>query len=189
MNQNKKEIHINLIVLIVVIVLIIVGIRITMARYASQGQTTTTTDVAFYILKDSYQEGSLVLDELSPSNDTYDYQFTVANFEGNKVAETSIDYEVELDVTTNLPLEFKVYKNNTLLTSTTDREIKVQLDDSRQSYIRKIIIKKGTFKYNEKTTDTYKLEVTFPLSYNQYEEFEGMIDNINIKVDAKQKTD
>ena len=187
--MNNKKIHIkNLIVLIIVIILIAVGISITMSRYKSESESTLSADVAFYVVKDGYQTGNIFLENVYPRDEVYTYQFTVANFEGSNTAETSIDYTVDLDITTNLPLTYKIYRGSTQLTSSSDVSNQVVLDDTGATYMRKIQIK-GNFAHGVKKTDTYKIEVTFPKSYAENEEFEGMIDNINIKLDAKQKID
>ena len=189
MNINRK-IHVkNLIVLIVIIILIIVGISITMSRYKSQSESTLNADVAFYVVKDGYQTGNIFLENLYPRDEAYNYQFTIANTDGTHTAETSIDYTVDLEITTNLPLTFKIYKNGstTPLTSSSDISNQIVLDATNETYIRKIQIKSGSFTHGTTKTDTYKVEVIFPTSYSEYEEFEGMIDNINIKLDAKQK--
>ncbi len=191
--SNNKKIHIrNLIVVIVIIVLIVVGIAITMSRYMSGGQSTLNADIAFYVVKEEFQVGNIFLTDLYPSNTTFDYTFTVTNAVTNpdgsvNTAETSIDYVVELEATTNLPLEFSVYRNGTKLTGSSNIENTVVLDETGESYIRKIKVKKGSFTYNEQKTDTYKVAVKFPIQYAEYEEYEGMIDNINIKIDSKQK--
>ena len=194
MNKNRK-IHIkSLIVLLIIIVLIGVGIAITMSRYQSGAETVLDVNIAFYTVKDTYQEGDIFLENLYPRAAPYNYAFSVTNTDGTNTAETSIEYTVELEVTTNLPLQFSIYKkvNNgseVELTSSDDIENYVTLDAAGDSYVRKIKIKTGNFTYGQTQTDTYRIAVVFPQEYAEYEEYEGMIDNINIKLDAKQKID
>lgn len=143
MNNNKKIYIRNLIVIIVIIVLIAVGIGITMSRYKSGGQSTLNADIAFYVVKEQFQTGNIFLKDLVPSDTAFNYTFTVTNTDGaSKVAETSIEYTVELEVTTNLPLEFTIYRDNSKLTSSSDIENKVELDATGESYVRKIKIKR-----------------------------------------------
>ena len=191
---NNKKIHIkNLIVLIIIVILLIIGITITMSRYGSTGKTTLSADIAFFVLEDWYQSDDLVanifLENLYPREETFDYLFTVANTDGTKTAETAIKYTVEMEVTTNLPLEFEIYKDGTKLINAEDIENEIVLDSTRETYIRKITIKSGSFNYNVAKTDTYKIAVEFPIEYATNEEFENMIDNINIKLDTGQKLD
>lgn len=188
MNNNKK-IHIkNLILLIVILVLLAGGISLTMSRYISQSSSNLNADVAFYVVKESFQTGNIFIENIYPSSSKYSYQVSVTNTDGTHTAETSIEYTFDLEITTNLPLSFSVYKNgsSTPLTSSSDISNQIVLDASGQTYLRKIQIK-GDFTYGVTKTDTYRIEVTFPETYAEYEEFEGMVDNINIKLDAKQK--
>lgn len=188
MEKNKKISYRNLIILIVaIILLIIIGIAVTMARYKSTGTTGANAEVAFFVVKEGFQTGNIVLDNLYPREEAFEYEFTISNTDGTNVAETSIDYNIELRFTTNLPLEIEIYKNNSKLTNASDIENNIVLDESGQCYIRKIKINNGSFIFNENKTDTYKISAKFLSKYNENEEFEGMIDHVSIAVDAKQK--
>lgn len=178
----------NLIILIVAIILLItIGITITMARYRSTGNTETSAEVAFFVVEEGLQTGNIMLADLYPREEAFEYGFTVSNTNGTKTSETSIEYEVELKITTNLPLEIDIYKNSTKLTNANDIENSIVLDESGQCYIRKIKIKKGEFTFNQAKTDNYKISAKFPTQYSTNEEYEGMIDHVSIALDAKQK--
>ncbi len=186
--EKKKISYRNLIILIVaIILLIIIGIAVTMARYKSTGTIQTNVEAAFFVVEEGFQTGNIMLDNLYPREEAYEYEFTVSNTDGTNIAETSIDYNIELKITTNLPLEIDIYKNNSKLTNIADIENNIVLDESGQCYIRKINIKNGSFIFNQNKTDTYKISAKFPSQYNENEEFEGMIDHVSIAVDAKQK--
>lgn len=187
MNSTKKNSRYNLIFLIVAIIICMaIGIIITMARYKSTGNTDILADVAFWVFEEGFQTGNIMLTDLYPREDAFEYSFTISNSDGTKVAETTLEYDIYITSSTNLPLEFEVYKNNGKL-SGSNIEDNIVVDASGQNYVRKIKIKNGEFIYNQKKTDNYKLAITFPIEYNENEEFEGMIENINIVVDAKQK--
>lgn len=189
MNKNKKNSRYNLIILIVfVIILIVIGISITMARYKSTGSSSISSDIAFWVFEEGFQTGSIMLTDLYPRNEAFEYTFSVSNTKGTKVAETSLEYTMYLTTTTNLPLEYEIYKDNQKLVGD-DIENNIVLDESGQCYVRKIKINNGEFSFDQTKTDNYKLLVTFPSKYSSTEEFEGMIDNIDIAVDAKQKID
>lgn len=188
MGKNRKTLYRNLIILIVaIILLIIIGIAITMARYRSTGNTEVSAEVAFFVVEEGLQTGNIMLDNLYPREQAFEYDFTVSNTDGTKIAETSIEYEMELRITTNLPLEIDIYKDGSKLTNANDIENNIVLDESGQCYIRKIKIKKGEFTFNQEKTDTYKISVKFPTQYSTNEEYEGMIDHVSIALDAKQK--
>lgn len=190
MKGNNKISYRNLIILIVVIILlIIIGISITMARYKSTGETTVSAEVAFYVVEEGYQAGNIMLSDLYPREEAFEYELTVANNDGTNTAETSIDYSMDLKITTNLPLEFEIYKNGSKLTDEEELENNIVLDESNQCYIRQIKVKKGSFIFNQTKTDTYKISAKFPTEYNEIEEYEGMIDHVSIILDSKQKID
>lgn len=197
MKKNKKISYRNLIILIVaIILLIIIGITITMARYKSTVGLETVAEIAFFVVEEGFQEGNIMLEGLYPREDPFEYEFTIANTDGTITAETSIDYTIDMVITTNLPLDIKMYRktsnggNYSELDDDDIIENKIEVrevGDTWTTYVRKIKIKDGNFKFNRSQTDTYKLSATFPIEYNDIEEFEGMIDNVAITVDAKQK--
>ena len=197
MKKNKKISYRNLIILIVaIILLIIIGITITMARYKSTGSSSVMAEVAFFVVEEGFQEGNIMLEGLYPREDPFEYEFTIANTDGTITAETSIDYTIDMVITTNLPLDIKMFRktsNGGNYSELNDEDIienKIEVrevGDTWTTYVRKIKIKDGNFKFNRAQTDTYKLSATFPIEYNDIEEFEGMIDNVAITVDAKQK--
>ena len=197
MEKKQKISYRNLIILIVaIILLIIIGITITMARYKSTGSSTAMAEVAFFVVEEGFQEGNIMLEGLYPREDPFEYEFTIANKDGTITAETSIDYTIEMVITTNLPLDIKMYRKTSNGGNYSELEdediienqIEVrEIGDTWTTYVRKIKIKDGNFKFNQSQTDTYKLSATFPIEYNDIEEFEGMIDNVAIKIDAKQK--
>ena len=197
MEKKQKISYRNLIILIVsIILLIIIGLTITMARYKSTGNTIAFTEIAFFVVEEGFQEGNIMLEGLYPRENPFEYEFTIANTDGTITAETSIDYTIEMVITTNLPLDIKMYRktsNGGNYSELDDEDIienKIEVrevGDTWTTYVRKIKIKDGNFKYSQPQTDTYKLSATFPLEYNEIEEFEGMIDNVAIRVDAKQK--
>lgn len=192
MKTNQKTSYRNLIILIVaIILLIIIGITITMARYRSEGSTDVAAGIAFFVVEEGFQTSNIMLEGLYPRNEAFEYDFTVSNThvteDGTKVAETSIDYTMELVITTNLPLQIDIYKGGIKLSSTDDIENTIELDESGQCYIRRIKIKKGNFTFSQAKTDVYTLSAVFPQSYSNMEEYEGMIDNVAITLEAKQK--
>ena len=200
----------DVILIVAIILLIIIGITITMARYRSTGTAIPTAEVAFFVIEEGFQAGNIMLEGLYPREDPFEYEFTIANTDGTITAETSIDYTINMVITTNLPLDIKMYRKTSnggnyselkdRLVGVTDLELVELVDflngyrlkmreigDTWTTYVRKIKIKDGNFTFSQAQTDTYKLSATFPIEYSDTEEFEGMIDNVAITVDAKQK--
>ncbi len=188
-NKKRSVKYVNILILIAIIILLIFAIQKILGRYRSQGESDMNTGIAFYAVKDTYQTGNIFLNHLYPKSNPYTYTFTVTNVEEENVAEVKIGYEIMMNVTTNLPLEFKIYKNDTELTNVNDIEQVLELDESQENYIRKINIKNGILNHSEIQIDTYKIEVVFPEEYSDKEDFEGIIDNIDIEFNAKQILD
>lgn len=185
-NKKRSAKYIKMLILIGIIILLIFAIQKILGRYRSKGESSVNAEIAFYAVKDTYQTGNIFLNHLYPRENPYTYTFTVSNIEEEHVAEVKISYEIFMNITTNLPLEFKIYKNDTLLTNEEEISHILELDEENENYIRKINIKNGILNHSEIQTDTYKIEVLFPQKYNQNEEFEGVIDNIDIEFNSKQ---
>lgn len=190
----KKISYRNLIILIVaIILLIILGISITMARYRSTGTTSIVAEVAFYVIEEGIQTGNIMFSNLYPRETPFEYEFTVSNTNGADISEVSLDYNLDLAITTNLPLNVKIYKKTSgsdtysELTDSSQIEHNIVLDESGQCYIRKIKLKNGAFTFNQSQTDTYKISAEFPIEYNEIEAYEGVIDNASILLEATQK--
>ena len=195
MFDNKKvRRFIGVVLLIAFIIGLILMLKNILARYTSAGVSDTDVKIAFYTFKDTYQEGNIFLDNLYPTPDEapFEYIFTVSNSDGTNVAETSMEYEIQLETTTNLPLDFEIEKKTgngdfNKLVEGTDINSKLTLDSTGVNYIKRINILNGNFNYNEEEIDTYKINVRFPLKYVDQPEFEDLIENIKVIVDAHQK--
>lgn len=189
MKGNRKISYRNLIILIIAIIaLIIIGIAITMARYRTTGTTSLDAEVAFYVVKEEYQTRSIMLSGLYPREEPFEYNFTVSNYYDQvNIAEVTLDYTIEMKMTTNLPLEIEIYKNGRKLENSDVIDNNIVLDESGTCYIRKINIKKGSFIHAQKAKDTYTVSAKFPTTYKNDEEYQSMIDHVSIVIDAKQK--
>ena len=163
-----------------------------MARYRSTGHTSVDADIAFFVIEEGFQTGNIMLSNLYPRETPFEYEFTVANTDGTNIADVAMDYNMELKITTNLPLDIKIYKKGlggtySELTTEDDLENNIVLDESNQCYIRKINIKNKTLTFSRSQIDEYKLSATFPITYNEAEEYEGVIDNVAIILESEQK--
>ena len=184
-----------------------IQIRNTLARYETTTTTQRDVDVAFWVVDNSFKTERLVIDDIYPLDTPFEYQFTVSNFNGDKVAETDIEYEIVLTTTTNLPLSYEITRNGTTYTGinqklfadedgTVFREIRFGATENPYPLIMDTI----TGANNEKTkiTDTYILKVTFPTqSYvngvlvdNRANlNYPDLMEDIKIELTARQKID
>ena len=117
---DKKVLRKLLIIvaLIIIIILAVFRIRGSLSRYESQAIITGTTDIAFWVVDDTYQYKTLTLVDLYPSEEKFQSQLcSVSNFKEDgtdiKMSDTKMSYYLVLTTTTNLPLSFEVKKDDT----------------------------------------------------------------------------
>lgn len=184
---NKKDFKVYLIFSIVFIVTIIVlgSLKLTQARYETVTRINASPVLAFFIVDVQSQTGQIRLEEMIPRNEPYLYTFNVSNFNGNKRANVDLTYSIEVITTTNMPLEFKIYKGNNSVNVIDSDTFDM---DSNGVYYRHLVINNvSTFSYNADATDVYTLSVEFPLQYkNNPNDYAGIIDLVDIKINAEQ---
>lgn len=170
-----------------IIILILVGtFSFTEARYETETELNVSPNLAFFVVGVGSQSGRINLDSLIPSNTPYTYSFNVSNFVGNRRANVDLTYSIEIITTTNMPLNFKIYKGANSQADEIDSD--TTTTDTNGVYFRHLVINDvNTMPYNQNTTDVYTLWVEFPKSYeNNAEAYEGIIDLVDIKINAEQ---
>ena len=176
----KKRI-IQILILILILILLIRIISLTISKYESSAISDSAIQVAFYVLNRDYQSMSLNLESLFPRDEPYVYYFFVSNSNGDKTCETDMEYDLTIRTTTNLPIEYELYKNDQYTNATAQNIIKS--DDS--TYFRGLTTETETFSYNEAKKNIYQLVVRFPEKYNTIN-YQDIIEAIEITVDSKQ---
>ena len=187
-NLNLKEFRKYAIfsILLIVIMIIIANLDFTKARYESETNIRVKPTLAFFIVDVESQTGQVKLESMVPRAQPYLYAFTVSNYKGNKHANVDLTYSIEIITTTNMPLNFKIYKGN----NTTSDEIDLDTTTTNTDgvYFRHLLISDiNTMDYDENHTDTYTLSVEFPLQYKaNADDYAGIIDLVDIKINAEQ---
>lgn len=180
-NIQKKYRNKILIVLILVIILIVSFLIIsTFSRYRSKTSSETTLDVAFYVTKAAYQIKDIKLSDIEPSDNSYEYTFSIANTDGVNRAETNLEYDVTLKITTNLPLEYGLQMNGQ--DAIESDEIK---KDDDGTYFRYIKTATQKFGYEKDEQNNYKIIIRFPKTYNDIK-YQDIIEAIEIEVESRQ---
>ena len=168
------------------LVITITAFDFTQARYETDTQVRIEPDLAFFIANVESQTGQIKLDGMLPSSTPYLYKFNVSNFKEEKKANVDLKYSIEIITTTNMPLNYRVYKGNDLSTNHVSREY-FDSDENNVFYHHLIIDDISTFTYNTKQTDVYTLWVEYPIEYKVYpKEYAGIIDLVDIKINAEQ---
>ena len=123
-----------------------------------------------------------------PSSSPYLYQFNVSNFDStqNKRANVDLTYSIEIIATTNIPLNYRIYKGNNMNENVVDSD--TTSTDSDGVYYRHLVINGvSTMSKNANQTDVYTLWVEFPIQYkNSPATYSGVIELVDIKIDAEQ---
>lgn len=184
-NRKRSIIIAKLLVNILFIILIFILLNRTFAKYKTEATSQAEIQAAFYLLNDEYQTAEVKLDSLEPRDDEYVYSFSVSNNKSNKRTETSLEYELKIVTTTNLPLSYKLYKNEDYKTGTNIITSDTILPDEYGTFFRTICTEKEIFTYSENKTNIYTLVVKFPNEYNKTE-YQDIIEAIVIEIESKQ---
>ena len=194
---NKKAFFKSLIVisLLIIIIVAVIQIRNTLARYETAATTERDVDVAFWVVDNSFQEERLLIEDIYPSTNPFEYTFTVSNFKDDKIAETDMEYEIVLTTTTNLPLSYEIQRNGTTYSNkqeeiytdsdgTVYREIRFGTTENPYPLIMDTI--SNTTNTKTKVTDTYTIKVTFPQENSANLEYADLMEYIKIELTARQ---
>ena len=184
--KNQKKI-IKLLILIFTLMFLLKLITFTISRYESLGEGNTNIEVAFFVIKKDFQEMTLNLEEIIPRDEPYVYNFTISNKEGDNMCETDMEYDLILRTTTNMPLEYELYMNQSYQDADATSIIKKNeiIKDADGTYFSKITTQTENFSYKEEKTNTYELVVYFPSIYNTTN-YQDLIDMIEISINARQ---
>ena len=189
-----------ILVLILIIIIFSTGLINTLARYVKNVNLKRQVDIAFWIINDQYEkEENLLLSDISPTENPYEYLISVANFKDNKRTETAFEYNIIIEATTSMPLEYDLKKmnaenvwNECYKTQKLNSEVNTFNGSSYTNYIKQITFgesqeqKKFTLGYEQNQTDYYKLQVKFPTEYNK-EEYSDLVEKVKISINATQK--
>lgn len=182
MKNKKMYIGIFLTLLILVLAIKLPG---TLSRFSSSLSGSANGGIAFYVIEPKYQSQDIKLDEMVPSEEEYKYYFSVANYNAEKRLETNAEYNIIIRTTTNLNLEYKLYKKD----STVDLLIEKNIEpDTDGTYFNIMKTEKEKFGFKENQKNEYILSVKFPIEYIAYD-YQDIIESVEIIIDSSQIAD
>lgn len=186
-NKRNVRLYIKFVILILCFIIVVQIYTLTLSKYESSSSSNANIDIAFYVLNTDFQSMTLNLGKIVPRKEPYVYRFTVSNEKEDKIAQTDIEYDLNIKTTTNLPLDYKLYlnedyQNENASTIETDDIVEKDKDGT---YFRTIKTKKQIFKHSVQGINTYTLVVYFPESYNS-NQYQDILEVVEIKIDAKQ---
>lgn len=158
---------------------------ISLASYQSQTRLRANIDKALYIFNRDKMSFNIDSEKIVPSNDPYVYKFSISNYRDDKESDFNIVYNLKIKTTTNLPLDFKMYKNtdlnNNILSSA---EI---LRDSDGSYYKVYTVNENVLmEYKDKVIDVYTLSIDFPKRYADDLTYSDAIEAIEVIIESSQ---
>lgn len=187
---NKKVFRkMMIIILLIGIIIALVQITRTAARYASKVSAEKQVDVAFYVMDGSFQDDTrLILEDILPSDSTYDYTFTVSNNNGTKRTEVAMEYDIIVTATTNMPLTYTIEKDGASC-DVTETIIKEESGESYTYYKQLVLTSEDNnlnFSHTEDITDEFVIKVEFPKNYSTQDGYADLIENVRIEVVGRQ---
>ena len=188
-NKKLRRLYVKLVILVLCFLIIARIFVLVLSKYESISNSYANVDIAFYLLKEDFQTMTLNLASILPQNNAYTFEFSIGNQAGEDIAEVDLEYELTLRTTTNLPLTYELYMNQSYTDQGAINIIKentVNLDEDG-TYFRTMTTDKITLKYTEGKTNLYQLVVYFPENYNQ-ENYQDIIELIEINVNGQQVT-
>lgn len=185
--DTQKFFHYLLPTMIFIIVIsILAASRITQARYETDTNARVLPSIAFFVVGVESQNKQIKLESMVPRTEPYLYSFEVSNFNDSKKANVDLTYSIEIITTTNMPLNYKVYKGTVNGDEIVDEDF-ITTDENGVYYRHFKIDGVSEMNYQERVTDTYILWVEFPLQYkNNPIDYAGIIDLVDIKINAEQ---
>lgn len=208
--KQKKRINFLSVFLILDIFVLFTMFRTSNATYTSNAIGTSEMEVALYAFSfDKFSEvddvytGNVLADsvdinlgDIEPGETKY-YKFKVYNYleEGNNkvVGETNISYQLKIITTTNLPLRYRLYlnqspysSNSSSLINETDATATTDLiKDGFGTYYKVFPVEEKCFKFDALKYDEYTLVVDF---YDQYSDilYQDLIESIKVQVASRQ---
>ena len=175
--------------LFILLLAFVLGIvNFSLSKYETDVTVNVAPKIAFFIANAGTYENRIELTKILPSTSPYLYSFTVSNFKDDRRINVDLEYTIEFVTTTNLPLNFKVFRNTAQTTGSGIISSDTIVADDDGMYLRKMtndqVYQMG---YTTNITDTYVLLVEFPDNYKYNSDaYEGVLDLIEVKVVAKQ---
>ncbi len=175
-------------ILLIITLIVIGGLKFTQARYETDTQINVSPNLAFFLVDVQSVSGQIKLESMVPSSTPYLYAFNVSNFNNttHKHANVDLRYSIEIVTTTNMPLNFRIFKGNNMQDNEIDSDT-FTTDDNGVYYRHLKINDVSVMTYNQNVTDVYTLWVEFPIANKNYpDSYQGIIDLVDIIIDAEQ---
>ena len=189
-DKDRFMLVFKIILFLVLIVFIVNIVGTSYSKYSSEINGDADASVAFFINDIGTYEETIALEELVPSPNPFYYTFYVSNYEGDNRSKVTLDYTISFETTTNLPLSYRVVRNETFSTPNYTNIITSSniITDSNGVYYNHMNTNVNSrFSHTTNMMDSYVLEVTFPES-NKYHpnDYQGKIELFSVIINTTQ---
>lgn len=158
---------------------------ISFASYQSRTKLRANIDKALYIFDREKMSFNIDSDKIVPDDEPYTYKFSISNYRETEECDFNIRYTMKIKTTTNMPFEFKLYKNTDLNNNILSVGEIVQDEDG--AYYRLYTVNDSVLmKYTDKIIDVYTLSVDFPKKYADDLTYANGIESIEVIIDSSQ---
>ena len=181
-NRKKFKIFNKITLLTFAILFTFVLMNKVFSVFYSDSTGVIGSKIAFYVVDAVPQTQQIKIGEIQPDGQTFRYSVDVSNFKNGKTSEIDMDYTLQVVTTTNIPVTFALYKGNDNTNIIGTKEV---ITDSNGMYFFKYNPQVGSFVHGVQKTDTFTLEIVFPVTYNSAE-YQDLIETIEITVDVNQ---
>ncbi len=185
--KKPKNSFITLTGLFIILFFLIVIIPVSFSRYETIGSSNLNSSVAYYVIDANYQYLDIRIPNMVPRQEPYIYSFSVANNKEGKRAEVSLEYDLSIQTTTNLELEYELYLNEDYQGQNAQNIIVQDTlnQDEYDTYFRNITTPKQYFSHLYNEINEYTLVIYFDEIYNNYK-YQDIIESIFIIINSKQ---
>lgn len=175
----------KIMIIVICSFILVAGTGITYSLFTSNSNLIANQKIAQFIFEATKTDSiELPITDLNPGDEPVKYTFQVANNLEQKKSDVTINYQVIVKTYYFMPLDIKLYKEGV-------EEPVLICDDgfSRDEATNQLLCNSGIQKmvHNDKVTDKYTLELTFPAKYNS-EVYANLVDYIDIDINSWQST-
>lgn len=184
-DKQKLKKSLEVLILIFIIIILLLSIQGAISRYQREIGLTSDAEAAFWLVRDSIQETTKILDQIAP-NEPVSFNFYIRNYELEKRTEVSLSYKIKITATTNLPLEYSLFKSSK---ECVKKENIIQDEDG--TYYKEMIFEPAEdddfeLGFLEEDLDRFELYINFPEPEEDSLQYADLAENIRIQVKAEQ---
>lgn len=187
--KKEKLIIFILIGIIIISIITFLVMSMTFSKYQTNITGNVASNIAFYLTKTDYQIQQINLTTVEPRKDPYVYTFSVSNIDGAKVSDVDVNYVLKIVTTTNLPLTFALYMNesydsnsSTNLISSGNTEVSA---DEYGTYFQTITMPSESLLYATPKTNNYTLLIYYDEDENSAK-YQDTVESIRLVIESEQ---